>query len=421
MSLVPPSARPRHFRPALVLLSGSLAALTGAAHAQTFSTTIIAPTQVQVLQFSTTTTTASPTYNRVAIGAGKNIFTGSQTSSGIGSAVAYATSSSYTAASTGTYTVTTSASGFDPDNFIQYIYSPSLNPATAASALKGAQYGFYADNTTASTADASNSGSYDVNLTGGSAYQFVNTGFYSNNATYPQVPGNGFYSEGTVKTSVIYNNPGSTSFIPDGTNGPATTHGKPGVVSQALNVSSANYVSAFNSITIDGLNHTALGDLTAILSHNGISVDLFDHTGATSIADRNLDQGSLAAFDGNNYTFALNGASLAAVADGSNAPDDVTYAAAGNALDGFDKANAGKTLNSFFGQTLNGAWTLTLEDGQAGDTGSFTGFSFGVNSAPVPETSTGVSFGLLLGLIGLGRAGQLVLARRRAAAAASNA
>lgn len=411
MSLVPPSPRPRRLRPALVLLSGSLVALTGAAHAQTFSTTIIAPTQVQVLQFSTTTTTASPTYNRVAVATGLNIFNGSQGSSGIGSAVTYATSDSFAPTATGSYTVTTSASGFDPANFIQYVYSPSLNPATAASALQGAQYGFFA-------ANASNSGSYNINLASGLAYQFVNSGYYSP-SKYSQVPGSGTDSEGTVNTTVAYNNPGSTSFIPDDTPGPAGTNGPPGKVSQVLNVSNTNYLTAFNSITIDGLSHPAVGDLTAILSHNGISVDLFDHTGATSVTDPNLGQGSLAAFDGNNYTFALNGASLAAVADGTNAPDGVTYAAAGNALDGFDSADAGNTLNSFFGQTLNGAWTLTLEDGQPSDTGSFTGFSFGVNSSPVPETSTGLSFGLLLGLIGVGRAGQLMLARRRTAAASN--
>lgn len=410
MSFVPPSTRPRRLRPALVLLSGSLVALTGAAHAQTFSTTIIAPTQVQVLQFSTTTTTASPTYNRVAISTGLNVFTGSQTSSGIGSAVTYATSGSFAPTATGSYTVTTSASGFDPADFIQYVYSPSLDPTTAASALKGAQYGYYA-------ANASNSGSYNVNLSGGSAYQFVNAGYYSP-SKYPQTPGNGYYSEGTVNTTVVYNNPGSTSFIPDDTPGPAGADGPPGKVSQNLNVSSANYVSAFNSITIDGLSHPVIGDLTAILSHNGISVDLFDHTGGGP-NDPNYGQGSQASFDGNNYTFALNGASLAGVPDFTNAPDGVTYAASGNAAAGFDSANAGNTLNSFFGQTLSGAWTLTLEDGQAGDVGSFTGFSFNVSSAPVPESSTGLSFGLLLGLVGLGRAGQLVLARRRTAAASN--
>ena len=412
MSLVSPSSRSRRLRPALVLLSGSLAALAGTAHAQTFSTTVIAP--FQALQFTTTTTTASPTYNRVAIAPGLNTFTGSQTSSGIGSAVTYATSGSFVPTTTGTYTVTTSASGFDYNSFVQYVYSPSLNPTTAATARAGAQYGFYADNTAASTANASNSGSYNVNLSSGSAYQFVNAGYYSP-SKYSQVPGSGTYSEGTVTTTVLNN--GSTSFIPDGAGGVAATHGTPGKVSQTLNVSSANYVSAFNSITIDGLSHPVLGDLTAILSHNGISVDLFDHTGATSPTDPNLDQGSFASFDGNNYTFALNGASLAAIADGTPAPDGTTYAAAGNALDGFDRADAGNTLNSFLGQTLTGDWTLTLEDGQPDNVGSFTGFSFGVSSAPVPESSTGLSFGLLLGLVGLGRAGQLVLARRRTAAA----
>ena len=408
MSFFTPSPRLRRLRPALVLLSGSLAALAGAAHAQTFSTTIVAPSQVQVLQFSTTTTTASPTFNRVAISAGLNVFNGSQTSSGIGSAVTYATSGSFAPTATGSYTVTTTASGFDPANFIQYVYSPSLDPTSAASARAGAQYGFFADNT-------SNSGSYNINLSGGSAYQFVNSGYYSP-SKYSQTPGSGTDSEGTVNTKLFYNNPGSTSFIPDDTPGPAGTNGPPGKVSQNLNVSSANYVSAFNSITIDGLSHPVVGDLTAILSHNGISVDLFDHTGAVSPTDPNLGQGSQASFDGSNYTFSLLGASLAGVPDFTDAPAGVTYAAAGNAVDGFDMADANNTLNSFDGQLLNGGWTLTLEDGQAGDVGSFTGFSFNVGSAPVPETSTGLSFGLLLGLVGLGRAGQLALARRRTAA-----
>ncbi len=408
MSFIPP---PRRLRPALFLLSGSLAALAGAAHAQTFSTTVIAPSQVQVLQFSTTTTTASPTYNRVAISPGLNIFNGSQTSSGIGSAVTYATSGSFAPTATGSYTVTTSASGFDPANFIQYVYSPSFDPTTAASARAGAQYGFFADN-------ASNSGSYNINLSSGSAYQFVNSGYYSP-SKYSQVPGSGTDSEGTVNTTVVYNNPGSTSFIPDDTPGPAGANGPPGVVSQNLNVSSANYVSAFNSITIDGLTHPVIGDLTAILSHNGVSVDLFDHTGGGP-NDPNYGKGSQASFDGSNYTFALSGASLAGVPDFTNAPGSVTYAASSNAAAGFDPANAGNTLSSFHGVLLNGGWTLTLEDSQPGDTGSFTGFSFNVDSAPVPETSTGVSFGLLLSLVGLGRAGQLVLARRRTAAAVSS-
>lgn len=398
-------------------LTGTLLNVAGAARAQVFSTTIVAPTQTQVFQFSTTTTTASPTYNRVGIADGLNVYTtASAASSTIGAAVTYATSSSYVPTTAGSYTVKTSATGFDSGNYIQYIYSPSLVPTTAATSLKGVQYGYFPDN-------ATNSGSYNVNLTAATAYQFVDAGYYSNNATYPQVPGNGYYSEGTATTTVLLNNPGSTSTIPDA---PTVPNGQPKVLgtaaTQTLNVASTSNIFAFNSITIDGLNHTVLGDLVATLSHNGVSVDLFDHTGASlnpSDPKNNYDLGSQAQFGGGNYTFALTGADLSAFADGTTVDSSKVLAASGNAAGGFDSANAGKTLNSFLGQSVFGAWTLSIRDGQEDDTGSFTGFSFGINnnaSAPVPETSTSIGFGLLLLLAA---AGQTLSVRRRRAAAAA--
>ncbi len=424
MNLVPSRTQTRRLRRTATLLTGALLSGAGAAHAQTFATTVVAPSQTVVDQFSTTTTTASPTYNRAAIAAGLNVYsTGNPAaSSGIGAAVTYATSAAFTPTAGGSYTVNTSATGFDAGNYIQYIYSPSLNPTTAATALKGVDYAFYPANST-------NSGSYTVNLSGATPYQFVDAGYYSNNATYPQVPGSGYYSEGTATTTVLYNNPGSTQAIPDPSTPTATAPSAPGSVSQTLNVSYASTISAFNSITVDGLSDTFVGDLTATLTHNGVTVDLFDHVGANnnpSSPGYNYGLGSAAGFDGNNYTFALSGANLAAVQDFTNAADGVTYAASGNAANGFAPANAGNTLNSFLGQNVSGAWTLSFTDSQGDDTGSFTGFSFGINNNanplnPVPEASTGLGFGVLLSLIMLGRAGQVLQARRRSAQPAPNA
>lgn len=368
-------------------------------HAATYGTTVVAPTQTQAFQFSTTTTTASPTYNRVAIAAGLNVYgtNNPAASSGIGSAVTYATSSSFVSGAAGTYTVNTSATGFDPADYIQYIYQPTLDPSSAANALKNVKYAYYAGNT-------SNSGSYNVSLTGSTAYQFVDAGYYSNNATYPQIPGNGYYSEGTATTTVLYDNPGSTTSVPDN-----STTG----ASQTLTVADATTITDFDSITIDNLTHPFIGDLVATLTHGGVSVDLFDHTGADntpSDPNYNYGQGSAASFDGNNYTFGLTGASLAAVSDFTSAPDGTTYIAAGNAANGFDKANAGKTLSNFIGQSLAGAWTLTLKDEQPDDTGSFTGFSFNVNQASAaPEPSEWAA----LGFTAFGIAGLLLRARRR--------
>ena len=394
----------RHLIKTGLALSLSLGAAPFA-RADTFATPIVAPTQVPVFQFTTTTTTASPTYNRAAIATGLNIYNTNNPagSSGIGSAVAYATSSGFVPASTGTYTINESATGFDPADYIQYIYQPALVPTTAATALQGIKYGYY-------PANATNSGTYNVSLTGATPYQLVNAGYYpTNNATtYPQTPGSGYYSEGTATTTVLYNNPGSTTSIPDNN---ATTGG-----TQVLTIgNSTTTISSFNSITIDGLSHPFIGDLVATLSHNGVTVDLFDHTGADnnpSDPNYNYGQGSAASFDGNNYTFSTSGASLASVPDLTSAPDGTTYITSGNAASGFDTANAGNTLNSFVGQSVTGAWTLNIKDEQPDDTGSFTGFSFNINNdgaSAAPEPSEWAA----LGLSAFGLAGLLLRVRRR--------
>lgn len=387
------------------LALGIIAALgaAGSAHAQTFGTTVVAPTHTQVFQFTTTTDpTTSPTYNRVAIAQGLNDYSKTTPgSSGIGSAVAYATSPTFTpmAAGNGSYTINTSATGFDAGNYIQYIYQPTLVPTTAMTALQGVKYGYY-------PANDSNSGSYNVTLTGATPYQFVDTGFYSP-SKYPQTPGNGFYSEGTATTTVIYNNLGSQTNIPDPTRtiipadpvtgAPATAVYTPTPISQTLSVTDPTTITSFNGITIVGLSHPVIGDLLCTLSHNGTTVDLFDHTGANS---SNYNQGSQAGFNGGNYTFSLSGADLSAVPDFTDAPNS-TYKATSNTATGFDTMNTANTLNSFVGMSAAGAWTLTFTDEQPDDTGSFLGFNFTINQpAAAPEPSQYAAFGI--GLLGLG-------------------
>ena len=391
-------------------LTGTLLTVAGAAHAQVFGTTVVAPSQVQVAQFSTTTTASSPTFDRPAVGrTGVTIPTGL---SGLGNAVAYSDTntltnsiSSYAPTSTGTYTVQTSENygvdGTPASDYVQSIYANSFNPAKGTTNIVQSFI---------PTVGSQPINSYNINLSSGTSYVFVDHGYY--NATdYAANPADG-KSFGTANTTVLYNNPGSTSTIPDAT---------PGGVSQTLNVTSTSNISAFNSVTIDGLSQTYLGDLTATLTHNGITVDLFDHTGANNDPNSpgyNYGLGSAAQFSGGNYTFALSGASLAAVQDFTNASSAVTYQATGNAASGFAPANAGNTLNSFLNQSVFGAWTLNITDSQFDDSGSFTGFSFGINnnSSPVPETSTSIGFGLLLLLAA---AGQTLSVRRRRAAAAA--
>lgn len=209
----------------------------------------------------------------------------------------------------------------------------------------------------------------------------------------------------------------------------------PGSVSKTLNVSSTATLASFNSLTIFGLNHSYIGDLLGTISHNGITVPLFDHIGADNNPDPsdlnyNDGQGLGASFStASTYTFALAGLNLAGVPDPGTVPSGV-YKAAGNTTKNydqpnplapyttlsFDPAHATNTLALFNGQSLAGAWTLTLGDYQPSSTGSFTGFSFSATPAAVPEASSVVTLGLLL-LLGVG--GLSFHARRASASGVS--
>ncbi len=160
----------------------------------------------------------------------------------------------------------------------------------------------------------------------------------------------------------------------------------PGGVSATVTVSGGASIASFDSLTLLGLSHPFLGDLVATLTHNGVTVDLFDHAGAS---ETNFFQGSAAAFDGKDYTFAPTGANLAAAPDYAFAPDGTIYKASGNAANGFDTLHAANTLAGFDGQSVAGVWTVTLADRQSDDTGSFRGFAFTAEPmTPAPEPST---------------------------------
>lgn len=375
------------------------------AHAQkTFSTTVVNPFTTNAGSFSTTTTASSPTFNRPAIvRAGITNPTGL---SGLGSAVAYATSV-YKATQTGTYSVSQSLTGYGNDgtasDYVQSLYTPSFSPTAP---LTNIVQSYNPPNTSG--------GGYNINLTAGSSYTFVDHGYY-NASDYAANPAHG-PSFGNATTSLLFNNPGSQTVIPDASR---TTQAQPGApASQKLTVSDSTVITSFDGITIVGLTHSALGDLTATLSHNGVTVDLFDHTGATSNnvqMSGTAAQGSGASFNkSNTYTFALSGADLSAVPQPTGVPPSDapsgTYKATGNAQGGFDTANVGNSLASFIGQSVSGDWVLTMTDHEPDDTGSFLGFSFTVNTpAAAPEPSQYAAF--TIGLLGLGG---LALRARRA-------
>ncbi len=381
------------FRGAIALALLALAAGTqpGFAQSKDYSTPIVRPFYTNVANFSTTTTTASPTFTRPAINLG-GVTNAPLGPSGIGTSVGYAVQS-YTAADSNQYRVTnTISSGYavtaSSSNLVQVLYTGAFDPTDKTFA--NAQLAYNPGGAT---------GSYTTNLDAGQAYTFVNGGRYNSTQTGAQ------NSLGSVTTNIDEYNAGSTQAIPQ-----ADTLQNPGVVSQTLTLSGGGPVTSFNSIFIAGLNQTYLGGLTATLTHNGVSVNLFNQTGANP---SNYNQGSSANFSGD-YYFSDSGLDLAAAAAAQEPPIG-SFADPGTVAGG--QTNTYKSLGSlsaFQGLSLSGDWTLSLKDSDQGDDGSFLGFSFNAgspNPAAVPEASTWVSTGLGCFVLGL-----MAVKRRRAAA-----
>ena len=381
------------FRGAIALALLTLASGTqpGFAQSKDYSTPIVRPSFTNVASFSTTTTTASPTFNRPAVALG-GVTNPPLNPSGLGTKVGYATQG-YTATDSNQYRITnTISSGYavtgTSSNFVQLLNQGAFVPT---------------DRTYANTVLAYNpggaTGSYTTDLTAGQSYTLVNTGYYNSTLTGTQ------NSIGSVTTSIDEYNAGSTQAIPQ-----ANTLQQPGVVSQTLTLTGGGSVTSFNSIFIAGLTQDYLGGLTATLTHNGVSVNLFDQTGADP---SNYNQGSSASFGGD-YYFSDSGLDLVAAAAAQEPP-------AGSLADpGTVAAGIGSTykslgsLSAFQGLSLNGDWTLSLKDSDQADDGSFLGFSFNADSpvpAAVPEASTWVSTGLGCLVLGL-----MAFKRRRAAA-----
>ena len=385
------------FRGAIALALLGLASGSHSAQAQgtDYSTTVVDPFYTTVDSFTTTTDGSSPTFDRplVTLGGISTSFSGLSTAQ---TAVAYATQN-FTAAETGQYQVTTTVdSGYSTNasgtsNFIQFLYSPSFDPTAPLNNI------VLADNPVGTTS------SYGLNLTPADALTFVNGGRYNATNTAANA-----ISTGTVTTDISEYHSGTLQTVSE-----ADTLGQPGIASQTLTLTGGGPVTSFNSLDIVGLSQTYLGGLGATLTHDGITVNLFDRVNADP---SNYYQGTSANFDGENYYFTDTGADLGEAAAAQEPPpgsfDDPGSVAGGigNPYKSLDN------LSAFDGLGLSGDWTLSVKDSDIGNDGSFLGFSFNASgnpASPVPEASTWISMGL--GCLTLG--GMMIAKRRRTATA----
>jgi hypothetical protein len=157
------------------------------------------------------------------------------------------------------------------------------------------------------------------------------------------------------------------------------------------------------TITLLGLQHPELGDLTATLSHAITSADLFSRAGAVAPLDPN-DPGFLADFGGN-YSFGSFGSDLWATA----APlADTDILPEGAYIAGTTNDTPSGLSSAFNGQPISGTWTLTIQDLVPGPdpfpNPQFTGWELTVSVAPVPEPSYTAIFGVLGLALCVGRA-----------------
>lgn len=176
-----------------------------------------------------------------------------------------------------------------------------------------------------------------------------------------------------------------------------TSHTNPGVINSDIIIASGGIVTGNLTVTINGLTHTWVGDVSATLTHveSGLSQDLFWRVGgltSTSFGDSSNYGGDYSfnnSFAGDLWAAAASGDTNLVIPGGSYFP---TSALSGSAVD----------LSEFFnGTTAAGTWRLTIQDWALGDLGSFTGWDLSFNAASeIPEPSFALPI-LAIGLIGV--------------------
>ena len=137
-------------------------------------------------------------------------------------------------------------------------------------------------------------------------------------------------------------------------------------VSASINISGQGNIISFDSVTITGFTHPYYADLRASLTNGATSVQLFSTFFAPdnqAFTNRSLDLNG-------NYTFDTAGANWYTQTV-NPVPTATTYASF-------------EPLTAFNGQSLNGTWTLNVQDRAFESTGSFTQFTINTTATAVP-------------------------------------
>ncbi|MEL7496242.1 MAG: PEP-CTERM sorting domain-containing protein [Planctomycetota bacterium] len=170
---------------------------------------------------------------------------------------------------------------------------------------------------------------------------------------------------------------------------------------------SQNEVIQDASFSIEGLNHSWIGDLIITVSHStsGKSATLMQRVGTTSNPNSTGDSSDM----NGTYTFNDGNASIwTAAANG-----DTDFIVPGGTYDASGANESLVSLNDLFvGESTQGVWTFNVSDNNETQTGSFirTSVSF-VSVVPEPGTYAAIVMSMLVGG---------VLLRRRQLSLAAN-
>ena len=201
---------------------------------------------------------------------------------------------------------------------------------------------------------ASDGTTFSASLTAGTTYILVTTGF--SNSDY-----------GTFRNRILLGSATYPPTIPDN---------DPDGLIATLHVSDSFAVSALDKVTVTGLQHGWAGDLLATLTHNGVTVELFDRLGATTFGSL----GSSSDFSGD-YSFTLNGDDLLAAAAVSPISTETSFVPYLNGTAG-ESGSSTATFADFAGRNAQGDWILKIADRAASITGTYTGFRLTLESEP---------------------------------------
>lgn len=149
-------------------------------------------------------------------------------------------------------------------------------------------------------------------------------------------------------------------------------------------------------VTLSGLSHTWVGDLTATISNGTVTSSLF-----TRVGDAGGTSGDSSTYNGD-YTFSDDGGDLWAEAEARDFGETVT--AADYKATGINDSPV-VLATDFNGQSSAGTWTLFMSDVSNGDVGSITGWSIQLTttsgsggSSSIPEPGTMTMFTIIVGL-----------------------